>query len=62
MDIFLTNAHQLASLLTPEVMWSNFFMMIGCSFLDLNISTTFHYHYKAWKSQDIFKITPIGFV
>ncbi len=33
------------------------FMMDGCTFLGLKISTAIHCHYNAWKSQDIFIIT-----
>ncbi len=38
----------------PPELCEALFMMDGCTFLGFKISTTIHYHYKAWKSQDIF--------
>ncbi len=37
-------------------------MLDGRTLFSFKISTPIHCHYKAWKSQDIFNVTPIVFV
>ncbi len=45
-------------LLTPQSRVEHF-MMDGHAYLCFEISTSIHCLYKAWKSQDIFYITPV---
>ncbi len=56
MDIFPTqciNSLQKA-FINPQELCEALFMMDEHTLLDFIISTPIHFHYKAWKSQDIF--------
>ncbi len=53
MDIFLTQMHQKA-FINPLELCGALFMMDGLIFLGFKISTPIKFHYKAWKSRNIY--------